>query len=58
VKFQVFRDMAGEWRFRLVSTGNWKTLAQSEGYVHQGDCLDTVELIKLGVDAETEVEIV
>jgi uncharacterized protein YegP (UPF0339 family) len=44
--FRVYRDAAGEWRWRLVS-GNGRIIADSgEGYQHRADCLHGVELVK------------
>jgi uncharacterized protein YegP (UPF0339 family) len=44
--FRVYRDAAGEWRWRLVS-GNGRIIADSgEGYEHRAGCLHGVELVK------------
>lgn len=44
--FQVYKDAAGEWRWRLVS-GNGRIIAVSgEGYEHRTDCLHGVEIVK------------
>ena len=44
--FRVYKDAAGEWRWRLVS-GNGRIIAVSgEGYRHRADCLHAVELVK------------
>ena len=44
--FRVYRDAAGEWRWRLVS-GNGRIIADSgEGYQHRADCLHGIELVK------------
>jgi uncharacterized protein YegP (UPF0339 family) len=44
--FRVYKDSAGEWRWRLV-TGNGRIIADSgEGYEHRADCLHGVELVK------------
>lgn len=33
---EYFRDVAGEWRFRIVA-GNGEVVASSEGYTSQAD---------------------
>ena len=44
--FHVYKDDAGEWRWRLVS-GNSRLIAVSgEGYRHRADCLHGIELVK------------
>jgi uncharacterized protein len=44
--FQIYKDAAGEWRWRLVS-GNGRIFADSgEGYQHRADCLHGIELVK------------
>ena len=44
--FQVYKDAAGDWRWRLVA-GNGRVIADSgEGYQHRADCLHGVELVK------------
>lgn len=44
--FHVFKDAAGEWRWRLVA-GNGKRIAGSgEGYKSKAACLAAIELVK------------
>ena len=44
--FHVYKDAAGEWRWRLVA-GNGRIIAVSgEGYRDRGDCLHGVKLVK------------
>jgi len=45
VKFEIYQDAAGEFRWRLKST-NGKTIADSgEGYTHRGDCVHGISLV-------------
>ncbi len=38
----IYRDRAREWRWRRVSAGNRRVIADSgEGYIDPGDCKDT-----------------
>jgi uncharacterized protein YegP (UPF0339 family) len=52
--FRVYRDAAGEWRWRLVA-GNSRLIAESgEGYQNKADCLHGIELVKASEDAPVE----
>jgi uncharacterized protein YegP (UPF0339 family) len=52
--FQVYKDTAGEWRWRLVA-GNEQIIADSgEGYQHKQDCLHGIELVKDSKDVPVE----
>lgn len=44
-KFQIFRDRAGEYRFRLTAR-NGKIIAVSEGYLTHGGCRNGVQSVK------------
>lgn len=43
-KFEVFKDSAGEYRFRLKAE-NWKIIAASQGYTTKAACLHGIEAI-------------
>jgi uncharacterized protein len=45
VKFTIYRDKAGEFRFRLVAT-NGNILASSEGYKAKASAINAIERIK------------
>ena len=46
-RFTVYRDAAGEWRWRLVAT-NGRTIADSgEGYVNRQDCIDAIVVVRV-----------
>ncbi len=46
MKYNIFKDKAGEWRWRLVAT-NGKIIADSgEGYNNKADCLHGIDLVK------------
>jgi uncharacterized protein YegP (UPF0339 family) len=50
-EFHVYKDAAGEWRWRLIA-GNKQIVADSgEGYEHRRDCLHGIELVKGSKDA-------
>jgi uncharacterized protein len=44
-EFEVFRDAAGEYRFRLKAN-NGEIVAQSEGYKQFESCVDTIKMMK------------
>lgn len=44
-KFEVYRDHAGEFRFRLRAT-NGQQIAASEGYTTKAACLSGIESVK------------
>lgn len=45
MRFQLYKDTAGEWRWRLKA-GNNETIASGEGYVNRQDCVHAINLIK------------
>ena len=44
-KFELFRDKAGAYRFRLKA-GNGQTIAVSEGYAAKASCENGIESVK------------
>ena len=55
-KFEVYKDKAGEFRFRLKA-GNGQIIAVGEGYKAKASCLNGIESIKKNApDAETVEE--
>ena len=53
-KFELYRDRAGAYRFRLKS-GNGRVIAVSEGYAGKSGCLSGIESVKKSA-AEAIVE--
>jgi uncharacterized protein YegP (UPF0339 family) len=46
MKFEVYKDRAGEWRWRLIAS-NGRTIADSgEGYEKKYDCIGALNLAK------------
>jgi uncharacterized protein YegP (UPF0339 family) len=46
MKFEVYKDAAKEWRWRLKAE-NGNVLAESgEGYKNRNDCLDGIDSVK------------
>lgn len=57
MKFEIYRDKAKEWRWRLVAK-NGKTIADSgEGYKRQGRCVYAIALIQ-GESAGAEIHLI
>lgn len=55
-KFEIYKDKAEEFRFRLKAT-NGQVIAVSEGYTTHANCVNGVESVKKNaVDAETVEE--
>lgn len=44
-KFEVYKDKAGEYRFRLKS-GNGETILTSEGYKDKAGCTNGIESVR------------
>lgn len=54
MKFELFKDSSGEWRWRLKAS-NGKIVADSaESYVNKSDCEHGIDLVK-GVTSETPI---
>lgn len=46
MKYEIYQDKRGEWRWRLKAA-NWKILAvSSEGYKNRADCLGCSAMVK------------
>jgi uncharacterized protein YegP (UPF0339 family) len=45
-RFELYKDNAGEYRWRFVSTNGRIIATSSEGYKAKGDCQHGIDLIK------------
>ncbi len=45
-KFQIFKDSAGEYRWRLRADNNEIIADSAEGYVRKPDCVHSIDLVK------------
>lgn len=45
-KFQIFKDQAGEYRWRLRADNNEIIADSGEGYINKSDCMHGIELVK------------
>lgn len=55
MKFEVYQDKKGEYRWRLKASNGNIMATGGEGYVKKADCLHGIERVK-GLDADTPVE--
>lgn len=55
-KFELYKDKAGEFRFRLKAK-NGEIIAVSEGYVQKAGCLNGIESVKTNAPIAEIVEI-
>jgi hypothetical protein len=55
-KFEVYKDKAGEYRFRLKA-GNGQVIAISEGYKSKTSCMNGIESVKKNAPTAAIVEI-
>lgn len=54
-KFKLYKDAAGEYRWRFVANNGEIIATASEGYVRKIDCMHGIELVKtLGPSAPVE----
>ena len=54
MKFQVYTDKAGEWRWRLVANNSNIIATSGEGYKQKGSCLAAIDSVK-AAEAITKV---
>ncbi len=55
-KFEVYKDKAGEYRFRLKAP-NGEIIAVGEGYKNKGSCLNGIESVKENAPKAVVVEL-
>ena len=55
-KFEVYKDAAGEFRFRLKAP-NGEVIAVSEGYTTKANCLNGIESVKKNAPKAEIVEV-
>jgi uncharacterized protein len=54
-KFEVYKDKAGEFRFRL-NASNGQTILASEGYKTRASCMNGVESVKSNAPEDSKYE--
>lgn len=46
MKFELYRDVANQYRWRLVADNGRRIGDSGEGYVNHSDCLGAINLVK------------
>ncbi|NHR06718.1 DUF1508 domain-containing protein [Chromobacterium haemolyticum] len=54
MQFVVYKDNAGQWRWRLFAANNKIVADSAEGYNNKQDCLHGIDLVK-STNANTPV---
>jgi len=49
--FWIYKDAAGEWRWRLRAANNQIIAVSGEGYKNKQDCIGAIGLVKLCANA-------
>jgi uncharacterized protein len=57
MKFEVYKDKNGEWRWRLIAANGRNVASPGEGYKNKADCLSAIETIKKNAPTALVVEI-
>ena len=52
-KFEIYKDKAGEFRFRLKAK-NGEPILASEGYTAKASCVNGIESVKKNADSEVD----
>lgn len=54
-KFEIYKDKAGEFRFRLKAS-NGQTILASEGYKAKPSCINGIESVKKNASTDSQYE--
>lgn len=54
MKYVIYKDKSGEWRWYLKATNGRKIAESGEGYKNKSDCLNAIELVKSSGKAAIE----
>jgi uncharacterized protein YegP (UPF0339 family) len=54
MKYQLYKDSTGQWRWKLLATNNRKIADSGESYVNKQDCLAAINLVKGSANAPVE----
>ena len=55
MKFQLYKDQSGQWRWRLLAQNGKIVATSGESYINKSDCLHGIDLVK-STTSTTEVE--
>ncbi len=54
MKYFMYKDKVGEWRWRLKAANNEIIAVSGEGYRNKADCLHGIDLVKSSTNAEVQ----
>jgi uncharacterized protein YegP (UPF0339 family) len=54
MKYVLYKDAAGQWRWYLQSANYKKIASSGEGYNNKQDCVSAINLVKGSADAPVE----
>lgn len=54
MKYQIYKDQSGQWRWRLKSSNGRIIATASEAYVNKSDCLRSIDIMKDSKSAPVE----
>jgi uncharacterized protein YegP (UPF0339 family) len=57
MKFEMYKDDAGEYRWRLKSSNGQTIAASGEGYKNRGDCAGIIGKIRVGAQGASIVDL-
>jgi uncharacterized protein YegP (UPF0339 family) len=49
--YWIYKDLVGQWRWRLVAANNKIIAVSSEAYWHKSDCQHSIDLVKSSSNA-------
>jgi uncharacterized protein YegP (UPF0339 family) len=55
-KFSIFKDVRGEYRFRLLAGGNHEPILASEGYVNKQGCNNGIASVRVNAPVDARYE--
>lgn len=50
MRYRMYRDVVGQWRWYLQSRNRRKVADSGEGYHNKGDCRAAIELVRRSCD--------
>jgi uncharacterized protein len=54
MRYQVYKDAQGQWRWRLFAANNQNIANSGEGYTNKADCLSAINLVKGSANAPVQ----
>lgn len=51
MKYELYKDKRGEWRWRLKARNGEQIACSGEGYKNKTDCIHAMDLVKASKDA-------